>query len=330
MAKDQFGMHDIEGRLLSEIPVDQYWIDHLGKVVLSCSPQRFEIYASWNGCWYSIYTFFIYSNGSKRLAVFSKDISSDVAERNELKKSLKAQDEIFANVSHELKTPLNVIFGSVQLMELHLENPAVDILSVLSKKIQTIKQNCYRFMKLINQNIVEIVEGIVQSVSEYVKDRNIHIVFDTEFEEKSIACDAEKIERIILNLISNAVKFTNPGGTITVDVSEKEDAVVIRVIDTGIGIEEKDLELIFRRYHQVDKTLSRNVEGTGIGLALVKSLVELHHGKIGVVSQVGKGSTFTVLIPSKVIDDCIVSPKTLEKCPNKVEILNIEFSDIYQ
>jgi methyl-accepting chemotaxis protein len=213
--------------------------------------------------------------------------------------------------------------------------------------VNIIKQNCYRLTKLINnivdlskiesgffklnlsnENIVEVIEDIVQSVSEYIKTKKINIIFDTNTEEKIIACDTEKIERIILNLISNAIKFSNPGGSIFVNVFDKDDTVEITVEDTGIGIEKKHLNDIFGRFQQVDKSLSRNAEGSGIGLSLVKSIIEMHGGKISVDSEVGKGSVFKVELPVRIVENSKVIEKT-KQMNNKIQMINVEFSDIY-
>ena len=276
------------------------------------------------------------------------DMTEEITEKNKMEKTLKIQDEIFANISHELKTPLNVIFSTNQLMELYLQNNSVEENKEdFYKSIKMIKQNCYRFTKLINnivdiskidsgflninlsnKNIVSTVEDIVQSVSEYVKAKNISIIFDTNVEEKIIACDPDKIERIILNLISNAIKFTNKNGSIFVNIIDEGKNVVIEVRDTGIGIERKYIDNIFKRFHQVDKSLSRNAEGSGIGLSLVKSIVELHGGNISVNSKVGEGSKFRIVLPVKLVDNLKVIEKNNPNS-NKIEMINIEFSDIY-
>lgn len=276
------------------------------------------------------------------------DVTEEIKAKNEMQETLKVQDEIFANMAHELKTPLNVIFSSNQLMELYLKNNSFeDNRKKISQGIDIIKQNCYRFTKLINnivdiskmdsgffklnlsnQNIVEVVEEIVQSISGYINGKGINVIFDTNVEEKVIACDPEKIERIILNLISNAIKFTNLDGMIFVNLTDKGDIVEISVKDTGIGMDKKHLNNIFKRFHQVDKSLSRNAEGSGIGLSLVKSLVELHGGKISVESNLGEGSTFNVELPSRTIEDD-VAVDNIKPINNKIDMINIEFSDIY-
>lgn len=261
--------------------------------------------------------------------------------------TLKIQEEIFANISHELKTPLNVIFSANQLMELYFKNDLIeDNKENVSKGINIIKQNCYRLIKLINNivdlsklesgflklnlsnvNIVQVVEDIVQSVSEYIKGKDISIVFDTNTEEKIIACDPDKIERIILNLISNAIKFTNCEGRICINLIDKGDSVEIWVRDNGIGMEKKYLDNIFKRFHQVDKSLSRNAEGSGIGLSLVKSIIELHGGKITVDSALGEGTIFKIELPARSVNEKVIDQ--VQPMNDKVEMIYIEFSDIY-
>jgi len=262
--------------------------------------------------------------------------------------ALKMQDEIFANISHELKTPLNVIFSANQLMELYCKNGSLeDNKEKFLQGINTVKQNCYRLIKLINntvdlskaesgflklnlcnENIVQVVEDIVQSISEHVKGKGISIVFDTNTEEKIIACDPEKIERIILNLISNAIKFTDKDGRIFINIFDKGDSVQIVVEDTGIGMDKKHLDNIFKRFHQVDKSLSRNAEGSGIGLSLVKSIVDLHGGKISVDSTPGEGTIFKIELPARIVKNQKAS-KQIKTMNNKVQMIDIEFSDIY-
>ncbi|AOY74521.1 hypothetical protein BJL90_00265 [Clostridium formicaceticum] len=164
----------------------------------------------------------------------------------------------FSNVSHELKTPLNIILGTVQLLNtIHQEQEPLSCQHYHSveKYIYMLKQNCYRLLRLIdnliditridtgflkvnlkNQNIVSVIEDITLSVSEYIKDRGLNLIFDTEIEEKILACDSDKIERIMLNLLSNAIKFTNPNGLIKVHLYDGVDYIKITVKDNGVGI----------------------------------------------------------------------------------------------
>lgn len=292
--------------------------------------------------------FDLYNNVTEIVAI-EVDITEEIKLKEKIEQDLKIQDEIFTNVSHELKTPLNVIFSTNQLLEYYLNN---DLLKSyegkVAKNIGIIKQNCYRFTRLINnivdsskiesgflklnlvnRNIVEVIENIVQSVSEYIKGKDIDIIFDTNIEEKYIACDIEKIEKVILNLISNAIKFTNPGGNIFVNLIDTGSVIEISVKDTGIGMDKIHIDNIFRRFYQIDKSLSRNSEGTGIGLFLVKAFVELHGGKIFVESNPGMGSIFKIELPIQTIEEQEKYTGKIMPINNKVEMINIEFSDIY-
>lgn len=269
-----------------------------------------------------------------------------ISNQEEMKKSLKVQDEIFANASHELKTPLSVIYSANQMMDMYLNSGSLIDTDKLSTYNNIIKQNCFRLTRLINnitdltkcrsgyvdniisnENIVEIIRNITQTVSEHFKSKGIKIQFETDIEEKTVACDTDKIERIMLNLISNSIKFSENESSIAVSIHDKGDAVEIKVSDNGIGIDSKHIDCIFERYYQADKSISRNVEGSGIGLPLVKEFVELHGGHIFVESEVGKGSTFTVNLPVKIAENEInfVHPSAI----NKIDMIEIEFSDIY-
>ena len=281
---------------------------------------------------------------NKELALQSKENAERAAK---LVIANKTQGEYFINISHELKTPLNIICSTVQLFNMYRNSGTLDDRkNSVVKYMDSIKQNSYRLSKLINNivdlskiesgffelhlsnnNIVEIVEEMVMSITNFTDSKGINIIFDTDVEEKIIACDSEKIERIVLNLISNAIKFSDEGDEILVEVKDKNEFVEISVKDNGIGIEEKDLNIIFNKFKQIDNSLSRNTEGTGIGLSLVKSIVELQGGSIYVESEFGKGSKFTVMLPSRYV----VHENTLcnNKMLNKDKTIQIELSDVY-
>lgn len=240
----------------------------------------------------------------------------------------------------------------MQLLNLYLKDETVNI-EPTKKYLNVMKQNCFRLLRLINNllditkidsgfyhlnlcnyNIIAVVENITLSVADYLKNKKINIIFDTDIEEKIIACDEEKIERIILNLLSNSIKFTDANGTINVNIYNGKDYIKICIIDDGIGIPKEKLNTIFHRFIQIDKSLTRNSKGTGIGLALVKSLVELHNGKIEVESEYRKGCKFTILLPVKIIaneDQSNLYGTFIDTSSNdtKIEKMNIEFSDIY-
>jgi two-component system sensor histidine kinase ChiS len=263
----------------------------------------------------------------------------------------KVKTEFIANMSHELRTPLNVICSAIQLLKSLDDSKSLGD-EKIKYYINIMNQNSLRLLRLINNiidttkiegnhirphlkngNIVYLVEEISQSVAEYIKNRGITLIFDTDVEEKIIAFDEEKIERIILNLLSNAVKFTEKSGSILVNIYDKGDFIKISIKDTGLGIPKDKLEFIFERFAQIDKSTSRQNEGSGIGLALVKSLVEMHGGTIHATSVEGEGSEFIITLPARVVDkeqeDSNLNNKEVFDAKYE-ENLSIEFSDIYK
>lgn len=256
--------------------------------------------------------------------------------------------ELFYNISHELKTPLSVILGAIQLIDQKYPLDGVDRRKS-SKHLSTIRQNCYRLLRLINNildisrvesgyiktnpvncNIVYLVEEITESVIPFVEQKGLSIEFDTLDEEIITAVDIDKIERIILNLLSNAIKFTNPGGMIYVKVARKDNDVVIKIIDTGIGIPRDMQSRIFDRYSQVNSELTAEFEGSGIGLSIVKSFVELHNGTIEVKSEVNRGSEFIITLPITLCDKNYNTDHCQNNVQNRIiETIKVEFSDIY-
>ena len=262
----------------------------------------------------------------------------------------KLKTDFFSNISHEFKTPLNIILSSLQLIEKsQCSNKLCEKHKLLSKYINVLKQNSYRLLRLVNNliditridskyisinmgnhDIVKIVEDITLSVAEYLKGEGINLIFDTDIEEQIIACDIDKIERIMLNLLSNAAKFTKSDGTIYVKVCYKEDNINISIRDTGIGISKEKIDIIFDRFRQVESLMTRKREGSGIGLALVKELVELHGGSIKVKSEINEGAEFIVELPNKIIKGKSESfDEIATTMDSKVDRIKIEFSDIY-
>ncbi|MBU3093098.1 sensor histidine kinase [Clostridium sp. CF011] len=260
----------------------------------------------------------------------------------------KLKTNFFSNISHELRTPLNLIFSALQVIELKNSEIKQEDKNI-EKYTDIMKQNCYRLLRIIgnliditkidaghffiqmqNNDIVNVVENIVSSIVDYVENKNISILFDTEIEERFMAFDADAMERIILNLLSNAIKFTLSGGKIEVNIYNKLNSVVISVKDTGIGIPIEKQSSIFEKFVQVDKSLSRNREGSGIGLSLVKELVVIHNGTIELESTLDNGSEFRVEIPVKLLPkDEKFNENSIYTKETKVERIKIELSDIY-
>lgn len=305
-------------------------------------------------CWYVINQQIIADKNREIDALNSELLKKIQLQTNELVKvnsSLeleKLRVSLFANISHEFKTPINVILSAEQLMEYTLKDNAVSVpISFVKKYMFSIKQNCYRLIRLVsniidintidcgnmnlrlsNRDIVKTTEDIVLCVADYIKDKNYSLIFDTEMEERIIAIDPEKMERVILNLLSNALKFTPPGGSINVNIFERNNSVVISVKDTGIGIPDELQSAIFDRLVQVDRSFTKNSEGSGIGLSIAKSIIDMHKGRIYVKSRLGAGSEFFIELPAYTIDGGnSEAAATYEQ--DIIEKIKIEFSDIY-
>lgn len=290
-------------------------------------------------------TYYLYQNEAAILTIFRdvkpiiqlQKLRRDAVENLELlNQSIeygKLATDFFSNISHELKTPLCVLFSSLQLLNLYNDNFDPEITKKKKEYLAVMKQNCNRLLRLINNlldinkydagfiiphmqkgDIVGVLEGITTSIVPYAEIRKVTTIFDTNVEEKVIAFDTEKIERVFLNLFSNCLKFTNEGGFIYVNVAAVDEnaEIIISVRDTGIGIPEDKKNHIFERFGQVDKSFKRNSEGTGIGLSIVKSFIELHGGKIELKSELGIGSEFIITLPTGIIESNIFTDNEIE------------------
>jgi signal transduction histidine kinase/DNA-binding response OmpR family regulator/ligand-binding sensor domain-containing protein len=236
----------------------------------------------------------------------------------------RLKSRFFANISHEFRTPLTLILGPIQKWRdrAHEEDE--------KKDLRMAERNAHRLLRLINQlldlskleagamklratriNIVPLVKGLAYSFESSAGLRSVNLDVRVEQDQIEVYCDKDMVEKILSNLLSNAFKFTAEGGKVEVRVTPspplsisregvsrgRGEWVTITVSDTGIGIPPGELDKVFDRFYQVDASQTREHEGSGLGLALVKELVELHHGTIQVQSEVGKGTTFTVRLP---------------------------------
>jgi len=256
------------------------------------------------------------------------------------------QMQFLANISHELITPINVLVSALQMTNIIIDEiDSTIVKDKLHKYNGIMKQNGYRLVRLINNlidiskvasgfttmneknvDIVSLVKEITLSIADFVENKQIDLIFNTDIEEKITACDPSKIETIMFNLLSNATKFTNKDGEISVNIFDKGDYIIISVKDSGIGILLEDQQKIFERFTRANGTLNRNTEGSGIGLSLVKAFIEMHGGEICIESDYGKGSNFIIKLPIKIIDK--IDEEFIDNS-NYVYKMNIEFSDIY-
>lgn len=295
-------------------------------------------------CWVELIS---QDNQEKEFSVTYIDISDEISIELELEKLKiydKEKNEFISNISHELKTPLNLFYSIVQLLDNYIDKDDSTFKSMYEKYNKTLHINYKRMLRLINNtmdlskidigmldvnfknyDVVSIVENVTLSVVEYASLKSINVQFDTNVEEHIIKCDSEMIERAILNLLSNAIKFSNEYSTIYVNVYINDKWVQIDVKDEGIGICEKNQEIIFEKFVQIDKSFTRNNEGSGIGLSIVKSIVNLHDGNVYVNSSLNKGSIFTILLPNEYLEDVELQNYDIEKVNTELEL-----SDIYE
>lgn len=248
------------------------------------------------------------------------ELSEEMKRSNMLfKKAIENErnkNNYFINLSHELRTPLNVI-NSVEQLITNLNKSENGISKEkLDYYMEVSRKNISRLLNLINNiidttkiengkykitideyDIVYIVEEAALILKQSAESKGINLIIDTDIEEKIVRCDKQEIERCIINLISNAVKFTSKGGTIEVFIKDLDDKVIVTVEDTGIGIEDKYYESIFDRFNQIVDEHTEVKGGSGLGLTITKHIIDLHKGEIYVESEIDKGTKFTIILP---------------------------------
>jgi two-component system phosphate regulon sensor histidine kinase PhoR len=225
----------------------------------------------------------------------------------DLKKLEQMRKDFVANVSHELKTPITSIIGFSETL---LENEedtdlTLKFLSIIlyeSKRLQNLVHDLLELSKIEQPNysiplmsiqLAPLIKESLPSLEKRAQEKQIQLT-STYKTNMSILGDPSRIKQIIVNLVSNAIAYTPKGGHINLVVKEQGEWVVLDVVDSGLGIETQEIPRIFERFYRVDRARSRESGGTGLGLAIVKHLVEAHGGKIDVLSEVGKGSTFSI------------------------------------
>ena len=224
-------------------------------------------------------------------------------------------------MSHELRTPLNAIMGFAEAIRdgvageptaeqrefagdiyqagrqlLGMINDILDLAKVEAGAMELTLEPC---------DLAVLIDEVVRVARGLARRKSIELASDVEPRPLEITADALKVKQVLYNLLSNAVKFTGAGGKVSVEARLGKETAQIRVTDTGIGIAPADLDAIFDEFRQVDSSLTRKHEGTGLGLALTRRLVRLHGGEITVESELGRGSTFTVTL----LRDLVSSPR---------------------
>lgn len=253
-----------------------------------------------------------------------------------------AQEDFILNISHDLRSPLSVILGILQCYKNEYNE------SKVKEHMDSIKRNCYKILKLINNiidstklqqkhfkinrqniDIVNLIEWNISAIDKYAKIKNISLIFDTNVEECVVAVDISAFDRIIMNLISNAIKFSKENSCVFVNTWKYENYITISVKDEGIGIPKNEQKAIFNRFIQSTKNNKNEYSGSGIGLDLVFNLVKAHGGVIELTSTEGIGSEFRIKMPIFKLDESSTKAKRNMDLNSKVDIFEVEFSDIY-
>lgn len=266
------------------------------------------------------------------------------AERREmqlLQETIELKDDFITMITHEFKTPIAIINAAIQTMEIVCND---DLTDKIRNYLGKIKQNSLRQQRLVdnllditrlkagrmktyykNVEIVSLTKEIVDSVKLYADQKALRLTFQSSCDQVVVSTDIEKYERILLNLLSNAIKFTPRKRSIHVTIEKLGSRLRIDIKDMGIGIPEEKKRIIFERFGQADTSLTRQAEGTGIGLYLVKLLVESLGGTIQVASEEGRGSTFSITLPIQKVE----TQNSHKINGNKIlQATSLEFSDI--
>src|SRR5215469_10786286 len=231
----------------------------------------------------------------------------------------EAKSRFFANISHELRTPLTLIAGPIENLR---QNRIIGQNAELSQLVRIMESNSLRLLKLINNllalvrsvskvnesaksvvSVDEMLSGLLASVEHLARQKGIHLEKEFRPSEEAILLDRDKVEKVVLNLLLNAIKFTPAGGLICLMWQVSDDELALEVRDTGIGISPEDLGNVFGRFWRGNSSSTRQFQGAGIGLALVKELTQQMGGRVSATSEVGRGATFRVTIPAAIADE---------------------------
>lgn len=253
-----------------------------------------------------------------------------------------AQEDFILNISHDLRSPLSVILGILQCYKNEYDELKAE------EHMNIVKRSCYKILKLINNiidstklqqrhfkinrqniDIINLIEWNISSIDKYAKIKNISLVFDTNVEECIVAVDISSFDRIIMNLISNAIKFSKENSCVFINTWKEEKYITISVKDEGIGIPQNEQKTIFNRFIQSTKNNRNEYSGSGIGLDLVFNLVKAHGGVVELTSTEGLGSEFRIKMPIVKVEDSMKKDKHSMDLSSKVDIFEVEFSDIY-
>jgi signal transduction histidine kinase/DNA-binding response OmpR family regulator len=290
---------------------DGVWNETGASVIIIIHPPWFKTW--WAYLLFSIFTVVVLAASvrfylNRQRLKHELEFETKYAEKQEEISRMKSR--FFTNISHEFRTPLTLIISPAEnVLSKTLEPETI-------KDVSLIKKNALRLLRLINQlldiskmdenklklrvsrgEVISFIKGIVMIFESLAESKDITISVKSEKPDLHGYFDKEKLEKIFINIISNALKFTPAGGKVSVNITNIDNKVIVRVKDTGIGIPESETGKLFNRFYQVDNSHTREFSGTGIGLALANELTELHKGKISVASKEGEWTEFTIELP---------------------------------
>ncbi len=350
LKENVIGKYDFE--IFSKAQADTFLFGDID-IITKRKKVRFEE-KNENGVWHEVFKSPVYNDYGNIIGTtgISRDITQKKlqekalhdAERRELQllqETIELKDAFITTITHEFKTPITIINAAIQTMEIVCKE---DISDKMHNYLGKIKQNCLRQQRLVdnllditrlkagrmksnytNVEFVALTREIVDSVRVYSDQKSLRLTFQSSCDEITMYTEVEKYERILLNLLSNAIKFSPPERSVNVILYKQDSFLQIDIKDKGIGIPENKKAVIFEQFGQADNSFTRQAEGTGIGLYLVKLLVNSMGGEIYVTSVEGYGSTFSISLPIRQSS----SADSLRVSGNKIQqAATLEFSDI--
>ena len=311
---EQTGLANVVGRSMRELAPahEQSWFETYGRIARTGEPERFEHGATALGHFYEVYAFRVGEPQQNRVGILFRDITKRKENERQLREADRRKDEFLATLAHELRNPLAPLKNGVQIARLTSPSNAP-----LQRTIEMMDRQLNHLVRLVDDllDVARISSGKVVLKSEAVTLREVlahsveatrllidgraqHLVVEPVPEELCVHGDPDRLAQIFSNLLSNAAKYTDAGGEIRIRVEREGEYAIVRIIDTGIGIAQEDLSRVFDLFSQVGEHHGKADGGLGIGLSLVRGLVQTHGGSVNAESAgPGRGSTFTVRLP---------------------------------
>jgi signal transduction histidine kinase len=325
----QTGLADAVGRSARELlpGLEEHWFEIYGRVATTGESRRFIDQSEVMGRWFDVFAFLLEEPGSGKVALLFNDVTAQKLAEQERERLLReaeaagaeaaaanrAKSEFLAAMSHELRTPLNAIGGYVELLDVGVHGPvtddqraALDRVAANQKHLLTLINDILSFARLeagrieITQRslpVRDLLLSVESLVAPSAAAQGVTYVLEDCDPDLCALGDPERVRQILLNLVSNAIKFTAAGGAVTLSCDSDDDWVHLRVSDTGVGIAPDEQARIFDAFRQVERRLNQPREGVGLGLAISRDLAQAMGGEIGVESVPGQGSTFTLRLP---------------------------------